>query len=213
MGITLFRAHFEDSAHQMTCNWCCERSLASTSAKGQICPPFGHLAGGSFTAFERNDSLHCHQVGYGELHTAAAAAHFDQNLGFEQVPEWHACGLPSVEMLSDGYRAALASGFANAVVLRPTRDTVAARATRAGGLTRIEDIVTAINLYGALVAGIPRIDRHPIIRVIDDVPLDTWIGRPTIDSYIRVATSGSRLLVCELRRDLAVRIVSLGGVP
>src|SRR6185369_7961372 len=94
----------------------------------------------------------------------------------------------------------------------PVRDTTAARATGSGSVARVHDVIPTIDVHCALVGGIPRIDRHAIERVIDDVILDTWIGRPTIDSDIRVATTSARLLGCELRRDRAVSVVGLARV-
>src|SRR6478752_967431 len=158
-------------------------------------------------------SLGEHHVRNRKLDAAVAAADFDENLRFEQVSEWHARCLPRIEVLSDGYRPALTGSFPNAVVLRPTRHTVAARATRPGRLPRVEDVIAPIDLHGTLVAGVPWVDRHAIERVIDDVPFDARVGRPAVDSYVRVATTAARLFVREVCRDRAVRIVGLAGVP
>jgi hypothetical protein len=70
----------------------------------------------------RLSSLGNRDVRNREIGAAIAAPDFDEDLGLEQVPEWHARGLPRIEVLGDGYRAALASGLPNAVILCPARD-------------------------------------------------------------------------------------------
>ena len=82
---------------------------------------------------------------------------------------------------------------------------------RAG--TGVEGVATAVDRLRALVGGVLGIDRHRTVGVIYDVPLDTRIRRPAIDSNIRIVAAAARLRGGELGGDGAVLVVRLGAVP
>ena len=129
------------------------------------------------------------------------AADFDEDLGLEHAPQRHAGGGPGLEMIGDGYLPALASGLADAVKLCPARDAGAPRTSGSAGGPRVHRVRAAVDGDGALVGGVARVDRHPAVRVVDDVPLDARVHRPPVHADIGEAASCAGFRLGELRRN------------
>src|SRR6478752_5125707 len=130
------------------------------------------------TLFIERDALGCSHrsddVRDGEVDRAGAAADFDQDLRLVHLAQRHARGFPRFEMFADRDLPALASGLANTVELRPARGSRALRAARASRWAGEERVLAAVDVSGALVRRAARVDRHLVVRVVDDVPLDAW---------------------------------------
>src|SRR5690606_25687234 len=137
----------------------------------------------------------------------------DEDLGFEQLAahvEAHV--LPGAEVLAQGDHAAGARRFANAVVLDPVRRAGAARGAAAGGRPRVDDIGAPVDVHFTLFGGVPGVDRHVVVRVVDDVPLDARVRGPPVHADVRVAARAARFAGDELRRDRAALIVGHRGL-
>src|SRR5690349_3095379 len=154
----------------------------------------------------------CGDVRDGEFDAAGVAAAFDEDFGFEQAAELQARAFPRLEVVGDGDGAALARGLADAPVLVPLGDAAAARAAGAVGLVLEEFVAGAVHGGGAFLGGVVGVEGHGAPTIIDDVPLDTRVGGPAVDSNVGVPAGAAALLVAEVCLDGAVLAVGLAAV-
>src|ERR1019366_9012559 len=126
-----------------------------------------------------------------------------------QGPQAPALLRPRRKVVADRNRPALASRFAGTHHLGPTAGMTAFAsigATGSGRRARGQVVRFTIDDGGNAA---PR--GQTIERVFVDVPFDTWTMHPPIHSNHRVAASGSRLCLGELRGNRSVGRVTLVG--
>src|SRR6185436_786950 len=149
-----------------------------------------------------------------EVDAAGAAADLYQNLRLVHLPQRHAGGGPRREVLADGNLPARTRRPPHAVELHPAGDAGAAlRTASPRRVARVEDVRAAVDVDGALVDRAARVDRHRLVRIVDDVELDTRVLRPSVDPDVRVAAAVSRFLLRELRGHRSQLVVGLGRIP